>query len=391
MGKHETRLNEEGNMKNFKINTKVLFGENSLESLRELNIKKAFVVTDPFMVKNEAIKNVTNILDNMNVPYSVFQDIVPNSPMKKVVHGTTEFLKEEADTIIVLGGGSAIDAAKAIKDSALKIKGQGEVYFVAIPTTSGTGSEVTSFAVITDDIKHEKHTLVNDDMLPNMAILDPKLITSVPQDITADTGMDVLTHALEAYVSTKSNDFTDALAEKAIKLVCENLSNAYKEGTNIIAREKMHNASCIAGMAFNNASLGLNHGLAHALGAKFKIPHGRINAILLPYIVEYNANISSYYEKDYSEAAKKYANIALMLHLPCYTVEIGVNSLIDAIVKLQKDVNLPTNLREQGVSKEDVDSFKEELANMAISDTSTKTNPRTPSLKDVLKIIENLY
>lgn len=378
-------------MKNFDINTKLLFGEDSLKSLSELNIKNAFVVTDPFMVKSEAIKNVTDILDDISVPYSVFQDIAPNSPMDKIVHGTAEFMKSGADTIIVMGGGSAIDAAKAIKDSALKIRGQGQVYFVAIPTTSGTGSEVTSFAVITDNVKHEKHTLVNQDMLPNAAILDPKLITSVPPDITADTGMDVLTHALESYVSIKSNDFTDALAEKAIKLVFDYLFTAYKDGKNIEAREKMHNASCMAGIAFNNTFLGLNHGMAHVLGARFKIPHGRINAILLPYVIEYNANIGGYNEKNYDEAARKYANIASLLHLPCYTVEIGVISLINAVVKLQNDINLPSNLREQGVSREELELNKEELAKMSIEDPSTQTNPRVPAIKEVIKIIENLY
>ncbi len=378
-------------MMNFKINTKVCFGENSLESLKELSIKKAFVVTDPFMVKCGAVKNVTDILEYMKVPYTVFQDIVPDPPVEKVVEGVGEFIKAECDTVIALGGGSAIDAAKAIKDFAIKIKGEGTAYFVAIPTTSGTGSEVTSFSVISDKEKNIKYPLVSDDLLPDMAILDPKLVVTVPKVITADTGMDVLTHAIEAYVSTKSSDFSDALAEKAIKLVYNYILKAYHTGDDIEAREKMHNASCIAGMAFNNASLGLNHGLAHVLGAKFKIPHGRINAILLPHIIKFNANISGYDEKTHSEAAKKYGNISKILYMSGSNTKVAVNNLVNSIIKLEKDMKMPTSLREQGVSKNDLDLFKEDIAKAALMDACTKTNPRKPSLKEVIELIENLY
>jgi 1-propanol dehydrogenase len=378
-------------MTEFKINTKVSFGENALESLRQLKIKKAFVVTDPFMVKCGAIKNVTDILEEMKVSYDLFEDIVPDPPIEKIVEGVSAFIKSDPDTVIVLGGGSAIDAAKAIKDFAIKIKGKGSVYFVAIPTTSGTGSEVTSFAVISDKSKAVKYPLVSDDLLPDMAILDPRLVVTVPKAITADTGMDVLTHAIEAYVSTQSSDFSDALAEKAIKMVFDNLLKAYSEGTNIEAREKMHNASCIAGMAFNNASLGLNHGLAHTLGAKFKIPHGRINSILLPHIIKFNANSNSYYEKEYSEAAERYGNISRMLHLSGSNTKVAVNNLVNAIVKLQKDMKMPTSLREQGVSKQDLDLYKEEIAKLALVDACTKTNPRNPSVEELVKLIENLY
>lgn len=378
-------------MKDFKINTRVSFGENSLDSLRKLEIKKAFVVTDPFMVKCGAIKNVTDILEDMKVNYTVFDDIVPDPPIEKVVQGVSAFLAAAPDTVIVLGGGSAIDAAKAIKDFAIKINGEGKVYFIAIPTTSGTGSEVTSFAVITDKEKNIKYPLVSDDLLPDMAILDPKLVVTVPKVITADTGMDVLTHAIEAYVSTESSDFSDALAEKAIRLVFENLLKAYSEGTNIEAREKMHNASCIAGMAFNNASLGLNHGIAHVLGAKFKIPHGRINSILLPHIIKFNANINGYCEKECNETAKKYGEISKILHISAPNTKLAVNNLVSAIIKLQKQMGMPTSLREQGVSKKDLDLLKEEIAKVALKDACTKTNPRIPKLEEVICLIENLY
>ena len=175
--------------------------------------------------------------------------------------------------------------------------------FIAIPTTSGTGSEVTSFSVITDKSKGTKYPLVSDDLLPDVAILDPELVKSVPGSITADTGMDVITHALEAYVSTNASDFSDALAEKALMLSFKYLLRAYKDGEDLEAREKMHNASCLAGIAFNSASLGLNHGIAHVLGGKFHVPHGRTNSILLPYIVEFNADIVGYENNEFLQSS----------------------------------------------------------------------------------------
>ncbi|PKM51621.1 MAG: alcohol dehydrogenase [Firmicutes bacterium HGW-Firmicutes-7] len=378
-------------MLDFTIHTKVFFGENALDALRTINIKKAFVVTDPFMVQSGAINNLTDILDDLQVPYSIFHDIVPDPPIENVGDGVIAFLKADPDTVIALGGGSAIDAAKAISEFALKISGKSNAHCIAIPTTSGTGSEVTSFAVISDKQNNVKHPLVSDSLLPDIAILDPKLVITVPKIVTADTGMDVLTHAMEAYVSTKSNDFSDALAEKAIRLVCENLLCAYSDGTNLFAREKIHNASCIAGMAFNNTSLGLNHGLAHSLGAQFKIAHGRINAILLPHIIKFNAQVKDHDSETYNDAAIKYANISKMLNFPASNISEAVNSLVTAIIKLQKDMNMPTSLCEQGINKEDLNLFKKEIAKNALLDATTKTNPRTPTINEVLQIIEDIY
>ncbi|PKM96413.1 MAG: alcohol dehydrogenase [Firmicutes bacterium HGW-Firmicutes-1] len=375
----------------FTIYTKVFFGENALDALRVLKIKKVFVVTDPFMVQSGAINNLTIILDDMKVPYTIFDDIVPDPPIEKVAKGVNAFLQADPDTVIGLGGGSAIDAAKAISEFALKISGKSKNLCIAIPTTSGTGSEVTSFAVISDKQNNIKYPLVSDSLLPDIAILDPKLVITVPKIVTADTGMDVLTHAMEAYVSTKCNDFSDALAEKAVRLVCENLLDAYTEGDNLKAREKIHNASCIAGMAFNNTSLGLNHGLAHALGAQFKIAHGRINSILLPHIIKYNANIKGNYNETYNEAAIKYANVAKMLNFPSSNIGEAINSLTKAIIKLQKDMKMPISLREQGILKSDLDKFKEEIAKNALQDATTKTNPRVPTLEEIIQILEDIY
>ncbi|MEW8957242.1 1-propanol dehydrogenase PduQ [Clostridium sp.] len=374
-------------MNNFSIKTKVYFGQGALNALDFIKDKKVLIITDPFMVKSGMIDSVTTPLKNNKVEYSIFSDIVPDPPIETVVQGIEEMAKINPDILIALGGGSAIDAAKAIKDFSLKIANTKEVEFIAIPTTSGTGSEVTSFSVITDKAKGAKYPLVSDELVPEVAILDPELVKSVPNFITADTGMDVLTHALEAYVSTKANDFTDALAEKAIKLVFENLVEAYKNGGNLTAREKMHNASCLAGMAFNMASLGLNHGIAHAIGGKLHIPHGRTNAILLPHIVEYNADIKGYTDVKYSEAAKKYAEVAKLLNLPGGNVRAAVKNLISSIERLQKDMNMPKTLMDCKVQDEDFNKVKENIAEMALKDACTATNPKNPTKEDVMEIL----
>ncbi|MEG1255895.1 1-propanol dehydrogenase PduQ [Clostridium sp.] len=372
-------------MNNFKMKTQIYFGQGALGRLDEVGNKKVFVVTDSFMVKSDMIKNITDRLKNADI--TIFSDIVPDPPIETIVQGIEALQKAKPEILIALGGGSAIDAAKAIMDFSKKITSVKDMQFIAIPTTSGTGSEVTSFAVITDKSKGIKYPLVSDDLLPNVAILDPELVKSVPAGITADTGMDVITHALEAYVSTDASDFSDALAEKAIVLAFKYLIPAYKDGGNLEAREKMHNASCLAGIAFNAASLGLNHGIAHVLGGKFHVPHGRTNAILLPYIVEFNADIVGYENNDFSRAAEKYANISKLLGLPCGNARAGVRSLINEIKKLQKDMKMPTTLKACGVSMEDLSALKEDIATLALLDACTATNPKIVTSLDVIEII----
>ena len=375
-------------MNTFDIKTKVHFGEGSLKALNELKGKKVFIVTDPFMVKSGTITKITDELQQST--YTVFSEIVPDPPIELVVAGIEAIGKFSPDAIVALGGGSAIDAAKAIMDFSKKILKTNEIEFIAIPTTSGTGSEVTSFAVITDKQKGTKYPLVSDDLLPNVAILDPELVKTVPDFITADTGMDVLTHALEAYVSTSATDFSDALAEKSIRLVFEYLVKSYKNKDDIEAKEKMHNASCLAGMAFNLASLGLNHGIAHVIGGKFHVPHGRTNAILLPHIVEYNANIVGYNNKEVSRAAEKYAEAAKLVGLPAPNARAGVKNLVNEIVKMQKTMNMPTTLRECKVDTTEYAALKDEVAEAALKDACTKTNPRIPTHSDVLGILDKI-
>lgn len=385
-------------MNSFSVKPRIFFGQNALVHLSELVYKKAFVVTDPFMVKSGIINKVTDELKKAKIEFEVFSEIVPDPPIETIAKGMKALDIAEADVVIALGGGSAIDASKSIIQFRGLVKRglypDSEITkpeFIAIPTTSGTGSEVTTFSVITDRQKNAKYPLVDEEMLPEKAILDPELVKSVPARITADTGFDVLTHAIEAYVSTSSSDFSDALAEKAIKLVFEYLPKAYANGNDKIAREKMHNASCIAGMAFTNASLGINHSMAHTLGGKFHIPHGRANAILLPYVIEFNANINKGYGNKYTEAAKKYAEIAKFLGISSGNTRLAVRALINAIRNLAKSMGIQKSLKETGIERNE---FKQELPNLAeaaLNDGCTKTNPRKTEIEELQGLFVKIY
>ena len=259
--------------------------------------------------------------------------------------------------------------------------------FIAIPTTSGTGSEVTSFSVITDEVKHVKYPLVSDEFLPNVAILEPELVKSVPSSIVADTGMDVLTHAIEAYVSTSATDFSDALAEKAVALVFEYLVRSYRSSEDIEAKEKMHNASCLAGLAFNLASLGINHAIAHNIGGKLHVSHGRTNAILLPHVIEFNSEIEGFSPNKYTIAAKKYAKLAKIVGIEGTNTRMLVRNFIHAITKLQHEMKMPTRLQECKISIEDINKLKQEIAKGALEDACIITNPRIATAGDILEII----
>ena len=267
-------------MKNFHINTEIYFGENALDRLTALHYDSVLIISDPFVVSSGMITLLTTRLDKAHIRYDIFTDVVPDPPVDKVINGVTTVIKTQPPCIISVGGGSAIDTAKAIKKFAQQFKEDYNPHLIAVPTTSGTGSEVTRFAVISNPAEGRKYPLVDEDLLPDEAILDEVLVKSVPASVTADTGMDVMTHAIEAYVSTANNEFSGALAEKAVEITGQFLIRSYSSCDDTHARRKMHIASCLAGLAFNSASLGLNHGMAHQLGARFHIPHGRANAIL---------------------------------------------------------------------------------------------------------------
>ncbi|PHV70281.1 alcohol dehydrogenase [Sporanaerobium hydrogeniformans] len=372
-------------MKTFEIKTKVKLGQGSLSYVATFKDKKVFIVTDPFMVKSGMIHKITTHLSPES--YEIFSDIVPDPPMGLVVKGVEVLTAFKPDVVIALGGGSAIDATKAIMNFAKKIGQLNHMEFIAIPTTSGTGSEVTSFSVITDEVKQIKYPLVSDEFLPDVAILEPELVKSVPPSIVADTGMDVLTHAIEAYVSTQATDFSDALAEKAVELVFGYLVKSYSASEDMEAKEKMHNASCLAGLAFNLASLGMNHAIAHNIGGKLHIPHGRTNALLLPYVIEFNSEIEGFNPNKYTVAACKYAQLAKLVGIEGSSIRMLVKNFIHAITKMQHEMKMPTSLQECKVSREEINKFKQDIAKGALEDACILTNPRKATTGDIVEII----
>ena len=377
-------------MREFSFSTRIFFGEGALERLARVKNKRVMMVTDHYMAQSGTAERVASHLTDCQL--TIFSGVTPDPSIHVVSEGVKVLLDCKAEVMIALGGGSAIDAAKAIRAVASKMEGsdiQIEECF-AIPTTSGTGSEVTEYSVITDKEKGLKYPLVSRALRPPTAILDPSLVTSAPPSVTADSGMDVLTHALEAYVSVNANDFSDALAEKAVSLVFRWLPEAYKNGGDLLAREKMHNASCMAGLAFNCAGLGLCHGMAHAVGGKLHLPHGRANAIILPHILRYNANLDGSRRGEPGVTARKYQRIAKLLNLPSSSVTVGVSQLVRGVEHLNKTLKIPANLRSAGCNMGVYEQERKAIIAAALADSTTATNPRRPSegeVKNLLSIV----
>lgn len=409
------------NMQWFKVPPKIYFENDAIQYLEKMpGITRAFIVTDPVMVQMGYVDKVLYYLRKRHAycHSEIYSAVEPDPSVETIMNGVSAMNAFQPDVIIALGGGSAIDAAKGmwlfyehpdtsfdglrmkfmdIRKRAFAFPKLGEkAQFVAVPTTSGTGSEVTGFSVITDKKNGNiKYPLADYELTPDVAIIDPQFAMTMPKSITADTGMDVLTHAIEAYVSVLASDYTDGLAIKAIELVFEYLPRAYKDGTDAVAREKMHNASCIAGMAFTNAFLGLNHSMAHKLGGEYHIPHGRANAILLPYVVAYNAEKPSKftiwpkYEKWI--ANERFAKIARYLGLPCETTEQGVESLIKAIRDLAKKLDMVNSIQACGVDENVFMQNLDVLADRAYEDQCTTANPRQPLVKEIAEIYKKAY
>ncbi len=379
-------------MKSFDIRTKIYFGENALDRLADLPYKKIMIITDPFVAKSGLLQMVTLRLQEAYIDFETFSDVVPDPPLDKITAGVEALIKINPDCVIAVGGGSAIDSAKAIREFAVRAV-KHDIALIAIPTTSGTGSEVTSFAVVTDTEKNIKYPLVSDSMLPTEAILDADLVKSVPANVTADTGMDVMTHAIEAYVSVNNNEFSAALAEKSIEICGTFLLRSYLDNNDAHARRKMHVASCLAGLAFNSASLGLNHGIAHAVGARFHIPHGRANAMLLPHVIEYNSGIDKHARsrKDYPKCVEKYVNIAKLLGVNNFNEITTVRALVSWIQFMMKEMNMPMSISQCGIDREEYFNAISSMAEKALADACTKTNPRKPSKEEIMLILEHLY
>ena len=401
----------------FKVPSKIYFERNSIQYLHDMkNINRAFIVTDRTMVDLGYVNKITEQLNlrRNKVQVSLFCDVEPDPDISTVKKGLNVMKAFQPDTIIALGGGSAMDCAKGmwlfyeneeidfddLKQKFMDIRKRAFRYpelgrksrLVCIPTTSGTGSEVTPFAVISDKENNKKYPLADYSLTPTVAIIDAEFTTNLPAGVTADTGMDVLTHAIEAYVSVLSNDYTDGLALQAIKLVFDYLPRAVENGKNDLeAREKMHNASTIAGMAFANAFLGMNHSLAHKVGAVFHTPHGRANAILLPHVIRYNGTVPQKLQAwpKYNKyvADEKFATIAKLLGLPAETTEQGVESLANAVMELGKKIGIKLNFSEQNITEEDWNKNLEEIAYMAYEDQCSPANPRVPMVEDMKQIL----
>ncbi len=377
-------------MKEFSFSTRIFFGEGALERLRKLEDKHVMIVTDRFMASMGVPDKVASYLTRCQV--AIFDGVVPDPPIEVVAAGVQALKDCGAEAMIAVGGGSTIDAAKAIRAVAkqtLNIDTDRWECF-AVPTTSGTGSEVTEYAVITDRAKGIKYPLDSKALRPPVAILDPQLTVSAPASVTADAGMDVLTHAMEAYVSKGANDFSDALCEKAISLVFRFLPLTYQDGTDLLAREKMHNASCMAGLAFNSAGLGMTHGMAHAIGGKLHIAHGRINAMLLPHIIEFNANLAGVRNGEYTVAAKKYQRLAKTLDLPAPSVRLGVSNLLREVQHLNRTLKIPATLKEWGADLGQVQQLREEMISAALADVTTASNPRPATAEHVGAILHKV-
>ena len=372
-------------MDSFNVHTKIMMG-GGLETVAP-QLKRAFIVTDSFMASSGKVRYITDKLDAAGVEHRVFDQVRADPDIGTVSKGVEAIQEFAPDAVIAFGGGSPIDAAKAIVFFAGKTRDMRDCQFIAVPTTSGTGSEVTAFAVITDPEKEVKYPLVAESLLPDLAILDAELTVSVPPSVTADTGIDVFTHAVEALVSTAANDFSDAAAEKSIKLVRKHLLTAYREPDNMEARQGMHNASCLAGVAFSNSGLGLNHGMAHALGARFHIPHGRANGILLPYVMSFNAGC----HESLTPVAKRYAKIARLLGLESSSVRQSALNLIRTARRYVEQLSIPSTIQKAGVSKEEFEAELEGMAEAALADRCTAANPRPCTKEEILQVFQKAY
>lgn len=404
----------------FRVPERIYFKSGSIQYITKMEgISRVIIVTDQGIQKLGFIEKVIYHLNQRNNPVAieVFSDVEPDPSLETVKAGVKMMQHFKPDTIVALGGGSPIDAAKAmwlfyehpevefdflrlkfmdIRKRTYKYPKMGrKVKFVAIPTTSGTGSEVSAFTVITNKGEDIKYPLADYELTPDVAIIDADFVMTVPPSVTADTGLDVLTHAIEAYVSVMASEYTDALALKSIELVFENLLRAYHNGNNREAREKMHHASCMAGMAFTNAFLGICHSMAHKLGGYFNITHGRANAILLPHVIRYNAQkpskFTSYPQYEYYRAPEKYYQIARHLGLRSSNVQEGVDSLANAIQKLMIELKMPLTIAECGIREQNYMEKIPEMAVKAFGDQSTISNPRQPLIRELEELYRQIY
>ncbi|MDD6214066.1 MAG: bifunctional acetaldehyde-CoA/alcohol dehydrogenase [Firmicutes bacterium] len=381
--------------------------------------KKAFIVTDSFLYKNGYTRKITDKLDDMGIEHQTFFDVAPDPTLECAKEGTKQMAAFEPDVIIAVGGGSAMDAAKIMwvmyehpeadfMDMAMRFvdirkriytfpKMGEKAYFVAIPTSAGTGSEVTPFAVITDEQTGIKYPLADYELLPKMAIIDTDMFMTAPKGLTAASGIDAVTHALEAYASMLATDYTDGLALRALKIIFEYLPRAYDNGlTDVVAREKMANAATMTGMAFANAFLGVCHSMAHKLGAFHHLPHGVANALMIDEVLRFNAaetpaKMGTFSQYDHPHTLERYAEIADYLGLRGKNNEEKLESLIKAIDELKEKIGIKKTIRDYGIDEKDFLTRLDEMTEQAFDDQCTGANPRYPLMSEIKQMYLNAY
>lgn len=392
----------------------------ALEELKTVYGKKrAFIVTDSFLYKNGFTKCITDKLDELGITHTTFFNVAPDPTLACAIEGTALMKSFEPDTIIALGGGSAMDAAKIMwvmyehpevnfADMAMRFsdirkrvytfpKMGDKTYFIAIPTSAGTGSEVTPFAVITDEKTGVKYPLADYELMPNMAIVDTDLHMSAPKGLTAASGIDAVTHALEAYASMLATDYTDGLAIQALKIIFEYLPSAYNNGqTDVVAREKMANAATMAGMAFANAFLGVCHSMAHKLGAFHHLPHGIANALMIDEVIKFNASetpakMGTFSQYDHPKTKRRYAEIAECLNLGGKNDDEKVKNLIKSIDELKAKIGIKKSIKEYGIDEKDFLDRLDEMVEQAFDDQCTGANPRYPLMSEIKEMYLNAY
>lgn len=363
-------------MKEFRLATTVRLGEEALSALDQFHGESVFLVTDEFLTTTPVYARV---LERLGDRVTSFTGVLPNPATKEIGLGVTEYLKARPHVVVAYGGGSVMDAAKVMHKAALDAGHGAPAGIVAIPTTSGSGSEVTSFAVVTDEDTHVKVPIVSKDMVARLAILDPQAVVGAPAHITADSGMDALTHGLEAYVARDACDFSDALVEKGVELIFAHLARCHSHGADLTARTHMHNAACMVAMAFDNVGLGITHSLAHALGGHFPVAHGRLNAMLLPHVIAFNAERSRH-------AFERYVRLGRRLS-PAATGQAAVTTLIEAVRRLTAQLGMPSRLAEAGVPLSDLHRSIPDLVAAALADGCTPPNPVAVTAEDLAGLL----
>lgn len=379
-------------MNRFDAAPKIFFGKDALNYLLELPKDKALIVTDPYMVASGAVKSVTDRFDKTGMSYAIFSEIEPDPSIETVTAGMQTVFSEKPNYIIALGGGSAIDATKAMIYFCVRFKSElmdkqyvHQPTFIAIPTTSGTGSEVTSYAVISDRQSGVKIPLAHRSMIPEVAILDPEFTKTLPKHMIAFTGMDVLTHAIEAFTSPKANDFTDMFAAEAASIACSCLPSLFSDAANAAMREKMYSASTMAGLAFTNASLGLCHGIAHTIGAQYHIPHGKANAVILPYVLMFNA------KRGGSETLNRYAALSKRIGLEGKNDTELCDSLIRSVVSICKRLEIPDSLSNCGIKEADFNADIPANIKKILDDVCTSDNPVKVGQSDLRALLSDIF